>query len=315
MMRFKFLIVGWSLLLLSSCQPATEKQTTVNAVLGDESFVEAFGKIPGDQVPDKLRIQVHLAFVEQLLRQKNCSHLPQRMQVKRKHLLNLLRDYRLSGTFPANFDFPGERKPCFIDKNGNICAVGYLIEKTDGRALAEKINSHYQYSYLPEIKMPELLAWVEQSGLTATECAMIQPAYGAPPVYSYNYISPEYGVTSAVLGGVNVSFSAVNAVQAVKGTDNKIVPIAGLVTGAGSVLLGALNFENEQYGFMYPQTNESKKALSMLNIGLGTTTIVLSAWNLIEAKPKKSNSMSWNMDSYPAGQNQMGVGVSISKKL
>jgi hypothetical protein len=105
------------------------------------------------------------------------SHLPSPLRERRSALLDKLHDYRLAGEFPTNLDFPQERRPCFIDAAGNICAVGYLIEQTAGRALAERITAAHKYDFLADMEMPELTAWVEASGLTARECAMIQPQY------------------------------------------------------------------------------------------------------------------------------------------
>jgi hypothetical protein len=70
-----------------------------------------------------------------------------------------------------------DRKPCFIDDGGNICAVGYLVEQTAGRAAAEAINARHQYDELLAMDDPTLLAWATKSGFTLTELAMIQPTY------------------------------------------------------------------------------------------------------------------------------------------
>ena len=60
---------------------------------------------------------------------------------------------------------------------------------------------------------------------------------------------------------------------------NKTVSIIGLITGAGQIVLGSANFPKENKGWGTNYTNESQKTLSMVNIGLGTTTMILSAWN------------------------------------
>lgn len=149
----------------------------VNIILGDESFKRAFGRLPQAGDPEKLRISTHLAFVEQELRKAGPENPEAPARQNREHLLNLLRDYREAGRFPVNYGYPGERKPCFIDRDGTICAVGYLIEQTSGRALAEKINIMHQYDYIQDMDMPELDEWIAQSGLSAKEFAMIQPTH------------------------------------------------------------------------------------------------------------------------------------------
>jgi hypothetical protein len=149
----------------------------VNAVLGDESFRFYFGKYPDAQTSESLRISTHLRYVELLLLNAPVEHLSADKIRSRMRMLDLLHRYRLRGEFPSNYDHPGERRPCFIDKKNNICAVGYLIEQTAGRALANQINARHQYDLIENMNMPELNAWVEESGLTLQECAMIQPSY------------------------------------------------------------------------------------------------------------------------------------------
>jgi hypothetical protein len=150
---------------------------TINAVLGDVSFVKKFGTAPTPASSEALRIQTHLEYVEMLLRAEDVSHLSPTLRERRAALLDKLHEYRLTSAFPTNLDFPQERRPCFIDAAGNICAVGFLIEQTAGRALAERINAAHHYDFLADMHVPELTAWVEASGLTARECAMIQPQY------------------------------------------------------------------------------------------------------------------------------------------
>jgi hypothetical protein len=158
---------------------------TVNAVLGDESFVKTFGTAPTAYTNETLRIRTHLAYVERLLRQKDCSSLTPAQRARRAVMLDKLHEYWLAGRFPVNEAYPNERRPCFIDRFGSICAVGYLIEQSAGRELAERINARHQYEYIATMTMPALAAWVATSGLTKEECAMIQPGYSC-----YSYFSP-----------------------------------------------------------------------------------------------------------------------------
>ncbi|MBK0403117.1 hypothetical protein I5M27_08985 [Adhaeribacter sp. BT258] len=309
----------FGLTIFSSCkQTSPVPNQKINAVLGDVSLIEKYGVVP-DDLSENERIQTHLIYVEKMLRERATTHLSEQLKASRAALLDQLHQYIGAGVFPKNYDFPGERRPCFIDQDGNICAVGYLIEQTAGRPIAEKINAAHQYDRIFDMETPELLAWVENSGLTLEECAMIQPAYGPPPSYNYNYISTGYGLPSAILGGTNLSLNAVNLIQIAQGSENKIVPILGLASGVGAVILGAANFEKDyNYGYsMYPNTNESKTALSMLNIGLGTSTVILSAWNLLADKTVsvEEKKVSWNVYSFPTETQAMGVGFSLKKKF
>lgn len=166
-------------LVVASVHPIVAKPSSeqpINAVVGDASLKRIFGFVP-THLDEQLRIKTHLAYIEQLLRQKDVTHLSPMCRNKRLYLLDKLHEYWVEGRFPQNFDFLMERRPCFIDKLGSICAVGYLIEQDIGRDMAEFINIRHKYDYILSINEPELLNWINQSGLTVEECAMIQPTY------------------------------------------------------------------------------------------------------------------------------------------
>ncbi len=249
----------------------------VNPLLGDISYESKFGHKPNSKTDNNLRIRTHLEYVENLLRNKDVSGFSVDLQTKRNHLLDLLHDYWTNGVFPKNYDYADQRRPCFIDKDGIICAVGYLIEQTTSRQVADDINSKHKYDELLAMNNTKVDNWILTSGLTKEECAMIQPTYAPTPVYTYNHISPVYGISSSIIGGLNLSLNTVNGIQIGKGTTNKTVPIIGLITGAGQIALGSAMFPKEVYSWGTNYTNESQKTLSMVNIGLGTTTMMLSA--------------------------------------
>jgi len=150
----------------------------VNAVLGDESYVKTFGALPDETASEQVRIESHLAYVEDLLRTQGVDGLTSQAREQRLILLDHLRVYREMGVFPQRQDAFPKRRPCFIDDAGNICAVGYLIEQTAGRELAERMNEKYQYAYLWDMQDDDLGEWVNSSGFSLKELAMIQPAYG-----------------------------------------------------------------------------------------------------------------------------------------
>ncbi len=76
----------------------------------------------------------------------------------------------------------------FIDTKGTICAVGYLIEQSAGRPLAEKIAASHRYSFIEDIAkdMPEVRDWVAASGFTLDELGQIQPGYQGPDVLLFH---------------------------------------------------------------------------------------------------------------------------------
>lgn len=314
METLKLILTILALTILASCsKKSNETDQTVNAVIGDYSFMETFGQQPTIETDENVRLQIHLKYVEQLLRSRDISLLSKEQKENRLKILSLLNEYWKAGVFPKNYDYPDQRVPCFIDKDGNICAVGYLIEHTAGREVAEAINSKYKYEYLLAMNDQTIDRWVQSSGLTKKECAMIQPSYGPAP--TDNYISPAYGVSSSLVGGLNLSLNTINGVQISKGAHNKTVPILGLITGVGQITLGALNYPKEQMIFGGTYVNPTQRNLSLINIGLGTSTLILSSWNLITNRKPQKKSLSWNVYSFPIHNSNTGIGFSLKKRL
>ena len=307
------LVVAIAFLLLGCDKTPEAGSGSINPILGDASFVAAFGSAPTEASDEKLRIRTHLAFVEELLRKRDVSHLTDELKRKRSNALDLLRDYRLTGEFPKNYDHKGKRVPCFIDIKGNICAVGYLVEQTAGRGLAEAINEKFKYSQLLSMRDETLDQWIAQSGLTKEECAMIQPTYDwrpGDPQAEANDIPAGYALTSSLSAGINLSLSTVNAIQISQGTRSPAVGVVSLWTGAGAIFLGAINLPGQ-----YERQNYRKQTLSIVNIGLGATNLVLGVCNLVSNRPKKRKAVVWNFYTFPEPGNQSGIGLSMTKTL
>ncbi|MGB0522278.1 MAG: WG repeat-containing protein [Flammeovirgaceae bacterium] len=167
-------------LLFCLCSAGFAQDQPINSIIGDSSWQQTFGSFPSGTEHETASIQTHLRFVLKRL-ENHRPHLDPQQLATRKILLQHLEDYIHQAVFPSNFDYPDERKPCFIDATGRICAVGYLIEQTAGRAEAERINRQYQYARIKEMRDANLLAWQQASGFSMHELAMIQPEYWPAP--------------------------------------------------------------------------------------------------------------------------------------
>jgi hypothetical protein len=189
----------------------------VNAIIGDDSYLARFGDLPGPDVDEQVRLRVHLEHVEAVLRAVDTSHLAPELRAARARNLDLLHAYHRRGVFPTNGTYAG-RRPHFIDEADRICAVGYLIEQTAGRAAAEAINARAEWAYLWDIHGAEVERWIAQSGLTVRELAMIQPAYDhmrpdpleprrPPPVED----EPVEQIRMAVIARINRATSGIQA--------------------------------------------------------------------------------------------------------
>ncbi|TAE61704.1 MAG: hypothetical protein EAZ89_00365 [Bacteroidetes bacterium] len=277
----------------------------VNPVIGDESFVATFGRQPRPE-EEQLRVYTHLRYVEQLLRKQSPAHLSEAQQQQRSRVLDHLKAYYERGVFPANYDYPGERKPCFIDRDGNICAVGYLVEQTAGRALAEAINQRHQYSRISEMKdLPELSAWAESAGLTLRECAMIQPEYVPPGA-----ITKDYATRSALVGGLNI---ATTLVQQKATPAPRWVSVLGMAGGAFAFYDGYSHFIDPYYGtYIIPQ---GENTLSLINMASGSTAFLLSTWHLFHREKASQNRKADIGFFQTASRTGVGSGIVFTRRF
>lgn len=322
-MKNRFPIFFLALLIMgTACNKVNsvkkEFRQSINAVIGDLSFTEKFGERPDIYTDENLRITTHLTYVEKLLRHKTNNLLSPEQISKRANTLKLLGEYTKNKQFPKNLDFPAQRIPCFIDKEGNICAVGYLIEKTAGRHVAEQINEKFKYEYVLAMNDLSIEKWAVSNGLTIEECAMIQPAYGGVPqetAVRNEGVTNSYSNSTIFTSAFNLSVTTLNAIQLSKRTESKYLPIVGLASGAGQLILGITNYPNSRQVSGVQYVNSDRLNHSLLNIGLGATTLVLSGLNLAQQKPVKEKSFKWALQPMPISKNEIALGVGMSLKL
>lgn len=123
-------------------------------------------------------IQLHLQETEKLLRAVSTQHLSTQQKSQRSYLLDVLNQYCIDAKFPIN-TLHHNRQPYFIDDYNTYCAVGYLMKQSGANDLAVAISQSQNYQYLKDITHPALMDWVNKSGLSFNELALIQPGYGA----------------------------------------------------------------------------------------------------------------------------------------
>ncbi|MBJ6109321.1 hypothetical protein JAO73_09875 [Hymenobacter sp. BT523] len=310
---FALLLAGFG---LTSCnqQPSPPLATDqVNVLVGNAGYVAATGHAPTTASTDDERVQAHLAYAERRLRQQPAVGLSPALAQRRARLLDLLHRYWVAGVFPRNYDHPEGRRPCFIDRDGRLCAVGYLVAETAGRPAAERINQVHQYDLIADMRTPVLADWVKTSGLTRAECALIQPTYGTPPPTEAEVKT--YAVGSAVWGGVNVMLSAANASQFNRPDAGKGAAYAGVLSGTGQLLTGALRLPNDVRGINWigGTTYGTERTISYLNIGMGTATLALSAWNLISHRNAALRNTAVGVVNFPGPAG--GSGLSLTRRF
>ena len=152
-----------------------------NHHLGDAGFRAIEGRDYRTSDGEFARIHDHFVYVRELLASRPAPR-PE-LEPRRAELLSYFDEYIHAGTTPKNTYVPW-RTPVFIDAKGQICAVGYLIERTAGRPAAEKIAASHRLSFIEDIAAaePEVRDWVASSGFTLDELTLIQPGYEGPDI-------------------------------------------------------------------------------------------------------------------------------------
>lgn len=245
----------------------------VNAVLGDESFVATFGTTPTASTPEDLRLKTHLSYVEGLLRARDVRHLTPEQQERRNALLDRLRAYWKAGIFPRNTERPN-RTPVFIDEEGRLCAVGYLIAESEGLEAVEKIDERFHLAYVEEIDAPMLEEWAEAHGFTRHELAMIQPMYCDRPGGGVGCIGPVEPEDDSKkisndleIAGMSASASAalVNGYLAATNRDSRWAAGLGLLSGGTGLAMGLSGHAH----------------YAKADVALAGASILASGWNLL----------------------------------
>lgn len=134
--------------------------------------------VEGERVflSDKQYIQTHLELVLGVLKSAETRQLTKQQFAMRKHLLEVLSDYRLQGSFPINY-YRAERIPVFIDEHNTHCAVGYLMQESGFENLAQSISKADNYIWVKDLKGEQVMEWQQLSGFSLEELKLIQGAY------------------------------------------------------------------------------------------------------------------------------------------
>ena len=277
----------------------------VNSIIGNIGVLKVTGCQTLGSGGENALIRAHLKYVEDLLRNREVDQLGPETRKRRREMLDYLHEYWLQGSFPQNFDFPEERRPCFIDKSGNICAVGYLIERSAGRELAEKINSEYKYDRIYDIVSPELAKWLNMSGLTLDECAMIQPQYNGKTKSSPNYPYIDgYVVITTLLTSANLTTSIINANQINRHPENTNAVNLGMFLGLTQTTMGVVRLEQKD-----------NVPYNYFNLGMGLTTMAICGYNYYSNSRPTDKRSSWLFYGYPMDKDRMGLGFYYSRRF
>ncbi|MGH7444769.1 MAG: hypothetical protein ACREKM_07835 [Longimicrobiales bacterium] len=193
------------------------------------------------------RLRAHFETVDAELRARDVSGLSVQQRAARTRLIAWLQDYSAAGEFPLNDGQSDVAVPIFRDADGTLCAMAYLIAR-DGRTdIVDRVANARNTAYIRElVDDPELVAWLDEVGLTAAEAARIQPQYGPvgpwpqPAPVAEGEVSADYALASMALAGASVVTSWINFDEPTRTTG-----IVGLAAGSAAVLAGVSRFDDD----------------------------------------------------------------------
>ncbi|MDR9418848.1 hypothetical protein [Gracilimonas sp.] len=332
MYRILFPLFIGLVLMSASIVHNSAPANSVNAVLGDVSYTETFGTVPDEHTPENIRIKTHLNYVIKQLKNTDTDYLSADQQKKRAHLIHLLEDYTEAENFPVNHHFEN-RLPVFIDKDGNLCAVGYLLAKTKGLETAQKINKEHKFDYIKDINPHLIDGWLAENGLTKTEAAMIQPAYDftdpQKQTVTKNNIETEYAIASSILAGAQLGVTTYMMLDNSTESGN-YGNLFNASVGAASITLGLINLDNSSsststicptIGECLEHTtitkNQARTNLSIANIIIGSLSAAFNGYQFFRSGAPEDQSR-YNLQPtqlYDPNSQTTSPGLSFSMKF
>jgi hypothetical protein len=147
-----------------------------NRILLERNLAALWGANSELDTENHARISNRLTYVQQLLNLRPTPHLNEAQISNRTHLLYLLGRYADRGVFPKDYEQHSGARLCFKDEDGRRCAVGFLIEQTHGRDLADRICGTH-IDLMDGHTRLALSGWMRVNGVNEEELALIQPGF------------------------------------------------------------------------------------------------------------------------------------------
>lgn len=217
----------------------------------------------------KIPTMVHLWCAERELRMADAP-TPILQEVRERNV-DLLCAYRHRGDFPENSHDAMHFAPCFVDANGRVCAVAFLMDQSGAMATVDKIVAKANYARIGEMHLSELESWASESGLTKAELARIQPGYPPTPEQAARFA--EIMLSLWLVGGlaaVSILFNTCRLIGAIKPRLTTI--LAGIVLGIVLLYLG-FRPGSEEFA-LTPRLYGEVLNTQLLAIGIGILSVV-----------------------------------------
>lgn len=182
------------------------------------------------------RLRAHFDSVDTELRIRDVSHLSVEQRASRARLIAWLREYRNAGRFPQNDRFPNRTIPFFRDSQATLCAMAFLVDRSGRGDIVDHIAKTRNNAYIRDLTDDQaLLAWLDASGLSASEAARIQPSYEQVA----DRVSSDYALVSMGLGGSSLGTIGFNLFS-----PSRISGGVGLLAGAATIAAGVVKLED-----------------------------------------------------------------------
>lgn len=221
------------------------------------------------------RLHAHFARVLRQLEARDVSGWSEARQASRRQRIALLEDYDRAGRFPRNEGHLARKTPIFVDRHETRCAMAYLIERSGGAAIVARIAATRNLEYIPRLASdPELVAWLDDSGLTLDEAALIQPEYPPPsptPVTGEDE-NPEDGVmTTGVLLSVGFAVPAIymNLRPHPSAAQQRQVRAFGILSAAPALAIGLMDVLHDGH----------LRGSGIAQLSIGATSLTLALLN------------------------------------
>jgi len=223
---------------------------------------------------EAIRLRAHFDSVDRELRVRDVSTLTARQRASRTRLISWLRDYRNAQQFPVNDQFSDRMVPIFRDSRGTLCAMAYLIDRSGRGDIVDHVARTRNNAFIPELTDdPELVAWLETSGLSVKEAARVQPTYGPPGpiiiVENENRVSTNYAILSMGLGGSSLGTLGFNILS-----PGYASGAAGVIAGVATIIAGAAHLEE----------SGGNKKVAVANTAVGSVALVGGLRGLFAAR-------------------------------
>ncbi|HKY97244.1 MAG TPA: hypothetical protein VJL35_05255 [Gemmatimonadaceae bacterium] len=222
------------------------------------------------------RLQHHFDSVDAELKSRDVSALSALQLARRAQLVSWLREYRDAATFPTNDKFT-DPTPFFRDKDGVLCAMGYLIDRSGRSDIVNKVAATRNNAYIRELADdPALIAWLDSAGLSVAEAARIQPSYGGGPIIDdtdNEKVDDDFALAAIGLSSVSLASAAVNVVK-----PSYLSGFLGVIAGGAAIVVGANNLDE----------NDGTDQVATATMAIGAASLGAGIYGLLEAR-RESN--------------------------